>query len=171
MRVNGQVSLPVIISNITKECYLNCQQGLEDHRGAAGQHLVRPLGDNILEVFQGKLDLLHEAVRVAGGAEVAGHRGGGGAHLTPAAAAAAEVIRRARLLGQLDKFLAAAAASVVVMLRCGGRAAAGRMLESIKKVLLEGVGPGSEGSALLLHASRHPPLVVVVVVAAADVRQ
>ena len=67
--------------------YLNRQHSFKDYSGTSGQHFVCLLGHNILEVFEGKLDILDEAVGGLGGAQVARHR---------------QVVRGAGLLRQDD---------------------------------------------------------------------
>ena len=50
--------------------HLDGQDGLQHHGGTAGQHLVGLLGDDVLEIFEGELDILDETVGGLGCAEM-----------------------------------------------------------------------------------------------------
>lgn len=52
---------------------LNCQDGLQDDGGTAGQHLEGLLGDDVLEIFQGELDILYQTVGGLGSTEMSRH--------------------------------------------------------------------------------------------------
>ena len=53
------------------EPHLDGQHRLQHHRGAAGQHLVGLLGDDVFEIFQSKLNILDQTVGRLGCAKVA----------------------------------------------------------------------------------------------------
>ena len=107
--------------------YLNRQHSFKDHGGTPGQHFVCLLGHDILEVFEGKLDILDEAVGGLGSAQVARHR---------------QVVRGAGLLRQHDGGLLRPGLS----LRCRHLP----MLYGIEEVLLKGMSSGGEQPSLLL---------------------
>ncbi len=97
---------------------------------------MRLLGHNILEIFERKLNLLHQTVRILGRTQVA-----------------SQIVRGAgRLFGQLDGPLLGAHSARLPPVRRRGDLG---LFERFKKVFLERMGPGGEGAPLLFYVMAH----------------